>query len=185
MEAPTPPNWRVFSASCAMSTATTAILGHSPPSSRRSDPRSARCTISQFPPSLFGVVVDALAKSGLNVDARLVVEKPFGHDRAIGAGAQSHPARVFSGAGDLSHRSLSRQGAGSEHRLYPVRERAVRVAVEPQLCAQHPDHHGGSVWGRRPRQLLRRDGGAPRRGAEPHASGACERDDGPADRRGP
>ena len=34
-----------------------------------------------IPPSLFGVVVSALAKSGLNVDARLVVEKPFGHDR--------------------------------------------------------------------------------------------------------
>jgi glucose-6-phosphate 1-dehydrogenase len=35
-----------------------------------------------IPPSLFGVVVSALAQSGLNVDARLVVEKPFGHDRA-------------------------------------------------------------------------------------------------------
>ena len=34
-----------------------------------------------IPPSLFGVVVSALAKSGLNVDARLVVEKPFGRDR--------------------------------------------------------------------------------------------------------
>ncbi|HEY1779227.1 MAG TPA: glucose-6-phosphate dehydrogenase [Roseiarcus sp.] len=34
-----------------------------------------------IPPSLFGVVVSALAKAGLNVDARLVVEKPFGRDR--------------------------------------------------------------------------------------------------------
>jgi glucose-6-phosphate 1-dehydrogenase len=34
-----------------------------------------------IPPSLFGVVVSALAHSGLNVDARLVVEKPFGRDR--------------------------------------------------------------------------------------------------------
>src|SRR5580700_2844625 len=33
-----------------------------------------------IPPSLFGVVVSALAKSGLNVNARLVVEKPFGRD---------------------------------------------------------------------------------------------------------
>ena len=33
------------------------------------------------PRSLFGVVVSALARSGLNVDARLVVEKPFGRDR--------------------------------------------------------------------------------------------------------
>jgi glucose-6-phosphate 1-dehydrogenase len=34
-----------------------------------------------IPPSLFGVVVAALAASGLNVNARLIVEKPFGHDR--------------------------------------------------------------------------------------------------------
>jgi glucose-6-phosphate 1-dehydrogenase len=34
-----------------------------------------------IPPGLFGVVVSALAKAGLNVDARLVVEKPFGRDR--------------------------------------------------------------------------------------------------------
>jgi glucose-6-phosphate 1-dehydrogenase len=34
-----------------------------------------------IPPSLFGIVVSALAKSGLNTDARVVVEKPFGHDR--------------------------------------------------------------------------------------------------------
>src|SRR5579863_9845566 len=34
-----------------------------------------------IPPSLFGVVVGALAKAGLNENARLVVEKPFGHDR--------------------------------------------------------------------------------------------------------
>ena len=34
-----------------------------------------------IPPSLFPVVVSALAKSGLNSDARVVVEKPFGRDR--------------------------------------------------------------------------------------------------------
>jgi glucose-6-phosphate 1-dehydrogenase len=35
-----------------------------------------------IPPSLFGVVVSALAEAGLSRNARLVVEKPFGHDRA-------------------------------------------------------------------------------------------------------
>jgi glucose-6-phosphate 1-dehydrogenase len=34
-----------------------------------------------IPPGLFGVVVSALAKAGLNENARLVIEKPFGHDR--------------------------------------------------------------------------------------------------------
>jgi glucose-6-phosphate 1-dehydrogenase len=35
-----------------------------------------------IPPSLFGVVVEALARSGCSKDARVVIEKPFGHDLA-------------------------------------------------------------------------------------------------------
>jgi glucose-6-phosphate 1-dehydrogenase len=35
-----------------------------------------------IPPTLFGVVVAALADAGLSTDARLIVEKPFGRDRA-------------------------------------------------------------------------------------------------------
>ena len=138
-----------------------------------------------IPPSLFGVVVSALAASGLNENARLVVEKPFGHDRASAQALNRTLLAAFSGSGDLSHRPLSRQGTGSEHPLYPVRERDVRAAVEPQLCPQHPDHHGGSVWGRGSGQLLRRDRGAARRGPEPHAAGARQPDDGAADRRRP
>ena len=38
-----------------------------------------------IPPSLFAAVVGSLAKAGLNVNARLVVEKPFGRDRASAA----------------------------------------------------------------------------------------------------
>ncbi len=38
-----------------------------------------------IPPSLFGVVVAALAKAGLSDGARLVVEKPFGRDRQSAA----------------------------------------------------------------------------------------------------
>ncbi len=34
-----------------------------------------------IPPSLFAVVIYALAQCGLNQNARVVVEKPFGHDR--------------------------------------------------------------------------------------------------------
>ncbi|MBV8226152.1 MAG: glucose-6-phosphate dehydrogenase, partial [Verrucomicrobia bacterium] len=35
-----------------------------------------------IPPSLFAVVSEGLAKSGCATNARLVVEKPFGHNRA-------------------------------------------------------------------------------------------------------
>ena len=36
----------------------------------------------ETPPSLFGMVVGGLAKAGLTANARVVVEKPFGHDLA-------------------------------------------------------------------------------------------------------
>jgi glucose-6-phosphate 1-dehydrogenase len=38
-----------------------------------------------IPPSLFGVIVSALAAAGLSENARLVVEKPFGRDRQSAA----------------------------------------------------------------------------------------------------
>jgi glucose-6-phosphate 1-dehydrogenase len=36
----------------------------------------------EIPPSLFGMVIKGLATAGLTKDARVVVEKPFGHDQA-------------------------------------------------------------------------------------------------------
>jgi len=36
----------------------------------------------ETPPSLFGMVIKGLASAGLTKDAKVVVEKPFGHDRA-------------------------------------------------------------------------------------------------------
>ena len=66
----------------------------------------------------------------------------------IGEGAQPLLARRFSGIGDLSHRSLSGQGAGSEPPLYPVRQFDFRAAVEQSLRPRHPDHDGRIVWRR-------------------------------------
>ena len=36
----------------------------------------------EIPPFLFATVVKGLAEAGLTDSARVVVEKPFGHDRA-------------------------------------------------------------------------------------------------------
>jgi glucose-6-phosphate 1-dehydrogenase len=48
----------------------------------------------EIPPFLFGTVVAGLADAGLTADARVVVEKPFGHDvtsaRALNAEIHSH-----------------------------------------------------------------------------------------------
>jgi glucose-6-phosphate 1-dehydrogenase len=47
------------------------------------------------PPSLFGTVAAALAKAGAARDARLVIEKPFGHDRASAAQLNATLRRNF------------------------------------------------------------------------------------------
>ena len=47
------------------------------------------------PPSLFGTVADALAGVGLNTRARLVVEKPFGHDLASALALNAELSRHY------------------------------------------------------------------------------------------
>ena len=48
----------------------------------------------EIPPFLFGTVVKGLAEAGLTTNARVVVEKPFGHDRASATRARGRAARV-------------------------------------------------------------------------------------------
>jgi glucose-6-phosphate 1-dehydrogenase len=48
-----------------------------------------------IPPSLFGMVAANLAQSGCAAGARVVVEKPFGHDRASAAELNTHLHEVF------------------------------------------------------------------------------------------
>jgi glucose-6-phosphate 1-dehydrogenase len=47
------------------------------------------------PPSLFAVVTEGLAKSDCAADARLVIEKPFGHNRATAAELNKALSRYF------------------------------------------------------------------------------------------
>ena len=57
-----------------------------------------------IPPSLFGTVVEHLAKSGCAEDARVVIEKPFGRD------LKSPPA---SSTASSTRRSRNRESSGS------------------------------------------------------------------------
>src|SRR5262249_6011281 len=48
-----------------------------------------------IPPSLFGAVIEALGKSGCADGARVIVEKPFGHDLASARALNSTVHSVF------------------------------------------------------------------------------------------
>ena len=138
-----------------------------------------------IPPSLFGVVVAALAASGLNVNARLVVEKPFGRDRE---------------SAQALNRTLHQHFP--ESAIYRIDHYLGKEPVQSIVYTRFANAPFESLWNRtyvRSIQITMAEafgvddrgsfydatGRAARRGSEPHASGARQPDDGPADRRRP
>jgi len=93
----------------------------------------------ETPPSLFGRVVEGLARAGLTGRARVVVEKPFGHDLAS--------ARTLNA--ELRKLLDERQNLRIDH--YLGKERA---AVEPRPDSERADHHGRRLRRGGQRQLL-------------------------------
>ena len=75
-----------------------------------------------IPPVLFPVVVEQLGKSGCAEGARMIVEKPFGHDlqsaKALNAILLERVRRKL----DLPDRPLPGEAARPEHPLLPVRQ---------------------------------------------------------------
>ena len=87
---------------------------------------------------------------GLTEGAKVVVEKPFGRDRAASArelndGAAPGLPRV----GRVPHRPLPRQGRHREPAGVPLRQLDARAGLEPQLHLERPDHDGRGASARR------------------------------------
>jgi glucose-6-phosphate 1-dehydrogenase len=68
--------------SCATSTGTTQTLRRSMPSASSSARRNGQAHYLAIPPALFETVVEQLARARCVDGARVIVEKPFGHDLA-------------------------------------------------------------------------------------------------------
>ena len=73
----------------------------------------------------------------------------------VGPGAERRRAGPFSRGPDLPHRPLPGQGDGAEHPGVPLRQHAVRAAVEQQLHRSRSDHRQRNGEGGRPGRLLR------------------------------
>ncbi len=116
--------------------------------------------------------------------SRVVMEKPFGTDLRERGRAQRGPARDLQRAADLPDRPLPGQGGGAEHPGLPVRQRAVRADLEPQLHRPHPDRHPRDPRSGQAGDVLRVDRGVQGHGGHPPVPGARLRGHGAADRAG-
>jgi glucose-6-phosphate 1-dehydrogenase len=85
----------------------------------------------ETPPSFFGTVVNGLARAGLTKNARVLIEKPFGHDLAS--------AKAL--AVEL-HRSVS------EQQLFRVDHFLGKLGLEELLYLRYANTMFDSVWNR-------------------------------------
>ncbi len=139
----------------------------------------------EIPPFLFGRVVKGLHDAGLTADARVVVEKPFGHDKASAHRPRGGAASVHRRVAALPDRPLPREDGARRDPPSPVRERDARAGLEPQLRLQRGDHDGGGLRSRGPRTLLRSRRRVARRRRQPPDAGGRSRGDGAAVARRP
>ena len=141
------------------------------------------------PPSVFEPIVTQ------SLEERARAAQPHGRRAAVGArrhreavrpqpreraAAERSRARIVRRASDLSHRSLSRKGDGSERPRAALRELDLRAALEPAVDSPRADHGGGERRRRGARQVLRGSGRRSRHVPEPPAAAAEPHGDGAA-----
>ena len=137
----------------------------------------------EIPPFLFATVVKGLTEAGLTDSARVVVEKPFGHDRAS-ARALAEELHQYVDESQIYRIDHYLGKMGLEEILYlRFAQPDVGAGLEQQPRRVRADHAGGGLRGRGSRALLRPRRRAARRGRQPPDAGRRGGRDGAARRR--
>ena len=132
----------------------------------------------EIPPFLFGRVVQGLAEAGLAKDARIVVEKPFGHDleSARELADQLHQYVDESQLYRIDH-YLGKMGI-EEILFLRFANSDLRARLEPGPHRVRPDHDGRGLRRRGSRSLLRSGRRAARRRRQPPDAAGLRHGDG-------
>ena len=101
-------------------------------------PRNGRRTTSPFRRCCSGQSSEQLAEAELRTrGARVIVEKPFGHDLASAQELNRILLETFRRSRHLPHRPLPRQAAGAQHGVLPLRQRFLErsgTATTSRAC---------------------------------------------------
>ena len=109
----------------------------------------------EIPPFLFGRVVKGLHDAGVTANARVVVEKPFGHDKASATALAAELHQYIDESQLYPDRPLPREDGSRGDPPSALCQRDAGAGLEPQLHLQRRDHDGGGLRRRGPRPLLR------------------------------
>ncbi len=132
-----------------------------------------------IPPSMFPAVIEQLADTGLSKQARVVVEKPFGRDLASARALNETILGVFPETSVFRIDHYLGKEAVQNILYFRFANAFLEPISEPPLRRERADHDGRVVRREGARQVLRRDGGHPRRHPEPPpADGELHRDGG-------
>ena len=113
----------------------------------------------EIPPFLFGTVVKGLSDTGLTKTARVVVEKPFGHDlKSAGELAAELHQYIDESRRATPDRPLPGEDGPGQDRSPPIHECDARARLEPELHRVRADNDGGELRGSRSRWALLRSG---------------------------
>ena len=143
------------------------------------------------PPGAALSAVRLLAEAGLVERSRIIMEKPFGTDLASAVSLNAKLHEVFAEDRIFRIDHFPRQGAGAEHPGVPLRQRAVRADLEPELHRPRADRRARDPRAQSALALLRSHGRLSRHGRDPpvpdprlHGHGASDLARAGADQRG-
>ena len=149
---PGPDAFAKLSGCCATSTATTRTRRHSRRFASELGRARAPGPLPRDPSDALRPVVEQLPQSGCTKGARVIVEKPFGHDLASARELNRILLPTFDERDIFRIDHYLGKRAGPQHAVLPLRQFVPRADLEPRPRRERADHDGRGLRHPGPRQ---------------------------------